>query len=105
MSSTPEGSAAELRRLAGVRVTLRVELGRARMRVDEIERLLPGAVVTLDRLAGEPVELRCAGRPVAYGEMVVQDEAFAVRVTEIAGPQPQLRDRFGARPPRRRPTR
>lgn len=99
--ATPAQRNAALRTLEQVRVTMRVELGRAFLPVHEIERLAPGAVVSLERLAGEPVELRCAGRLVAYGEMVVQDEAFAVRVVEIARRQPQFKDRFGVRPPRR----
>ncbi len=66
-----------------VNVTLRAELGRCLMRIRDVERLAAGSIVTLDRLAGEPVELRCRGRCIATGEVVIQDDAFAVRVTDI----------------------
>ena len=66
-----------------VKITLHAELGRCAMRFSDISRLQPGALVTLDRLAGEPVEVRCRGQCVARGEVVIQDDAFAIRVTEI----------------------
>lgn len=78
-----QDSPPELGRLGLVRVTLRAELGRASLRFRTIEQLEPGTIVTLDRLAGEPVEVRCRGHCIARGEVVIQDEAFAIRVTEI----------------------
>ncbi|MCC7491350.1 MAG: FliM/FliN family flagellar motor switch protein [Fimbriimonadaceae bacterium] len=69
--------------LSLVTVTLRAELGRCTMRFRDAQRLGPGSVVTIDRLAGEPVELLCHGQVLARGEVVIQDERFAIRVTEI----------------------
>jgi flagellar motor switch protein FliN/FliY len=66
-----------------VRVRLRVQLGQSAMRLHEVEALRPGAIVTLDRLAGEPVDVLCRGQCIALGEVMIQDDAFAVRVTEI----------------------
>jgi flagellar motor switch protein FliN/FliY len=62
-----------------------VELGRTRMTVRELLALAPGAVVELDRAAGSPADLLVNGRLIARGEVVVVDEDFAVRITEIIG--------------------
>ena len=45
----------------------------------------PGSIVTLNRLAGEPVDLLVNGKPIARGEVVVIDEEFGLRITEVAG--------------------
>lgn len=75
--------AAAYGRISAVRVVLRAQLGSAEMRFADVESLRVGSIVTLDRLAGEPVELICRGRCIAKGEVMIQDEAFAVRITEI----------------------
>ncbi len=81
------GSAAEsfvdLRRLSAVPVDLSVEIGRARMSVGETLELREGSVVTLDRMAGEPVDLLVNGKPIARGEVVVIDEQFGLRLTQV----------------------
>ncbi len=64
-----------------VRVT--VELGRTRKSVGEILSFAPGSVIELDKMAGEPVDVLVNGKPIAKGEVVVIDENFGVRVTEI----------------------
>jgi flagellar motor switch protein FliN len=73
----------ELERLHDVPVELAVEIGRTRMTIRETLALAPGSVVTLDRLAGEPVDLLAGGKPIARGEVVVIDEEFGLRVTEL----------------------
>ena len=60
-----------------------VELGRTRMSVRELLALCPGDVLELDRAAGSPADLLVNGRLIARGEVVVVDEDFALRVTEI----------------------
>ena len=77
----PEGQALE--RLHDVPVELAVEIGRTRMTIGETLALGPGAIVTLNRLAGEPVDLLVNGRPIARGEVVVVDEEFGLRITEV----------------------
>jgi flagellar motor switch protein FliN/FliY len=72
--------------LRDVEMELTVELGRTRMTVRELLALAPGAVVELDRAAGSPADLLVNGRLIARGEIVVVDEDFAVRITEILGP-------------------
>jgi flagellar motor switch protein FliN len=82
-------STADLRRLAAVPVDLSVEIGRARMSVGETLELREGSVVTLDRMAGEPVDLLVNGTPIARGEVVVIDEQFGLRLTQVlAAPAP-----------------
>lgn len=62
-----------------------VELGRTRKLIREILDLGPGSVVELDKLAGEPVDILANGKLIAKGEVVVIDENFGVRITEIIG--------------------
>lgn len=62
-----------------------VELGRTRKLIREILELGPGSVVELDKLAGEPVDILANGKQIAKGEVVVIDENFGVRITEIVG--------------------
>jgi flagellar motor switch protein FliN len=76
-------AAGELERLRDVPVELAVEIGRTRMTIGETLALGPGSIITLNRLAGEPVDLLVNGKPIARGEVVVIDEEFGLRVTEI----------------------
>jgi flagellar motor switch protein FliN/FliY len=73
----------ELERLFDVPVELAVEIGRTHMTIRETLALGPGSIVALDRLAGEPVDLLVNGKPIARGEVVVLDEEFGLRVTEV----------------------
>jgi flagellar motor switch protein FliN/FliY len=84
----------DLQRLHDVPVELAVEIGRTRMTIGETLALGPGSIVSLNRLAGEPVDLLVNGRPIARGEVVVVDEEFGLRVTEIvsSAASPALRD-------------
>jgi flagellar motor switch protein FliN len=73
----------ELERLYDVPVELAVEIGRTHMTIRETLALGPGSIVTLNRLSGEPVDLLVNGKPIARGEVVVIDEEFGLRVTEV----------------------
>lgn len=68
-----------------VQLNVAVELGRASLKVKDVLGLGPGAVVELDKHAGEPVEVVINNKVVARGEVVVIDENFGVRITEIVG--------------------
>jgi flagellar motor switch protein FliN/FliY len=70
--------------LHGVDMEVTVEIGRTRMTVRELLELTPGAVLELDRAAGSPADLLVNGRLIARGEVVVIDEDFGLRITEIA---------------------
>src|SRR4051794_22074926 len=78
-----EPAGAQLERLHDVPVELVVEIGRTKMTIRETLALGPGSIVTLDRTAGEPVDLLVNGKPVARGEVVVIDGEFGLRVTEV----------------------
>ncbi len=82
----PSGDASALERLRDVPVELAVEIGRTRMTIGETLALGPGSIVTLNRLAGEPVDLLVNGKPIARGEVVVIDEEFGLRISEVAAP-------------------
>jgi len=77
------GGEADLRRLSDVPVDLTVEIGRTRMTVGETLQLRPGSIVSLNRTAGEPVDLLVNGTRIACGEVVVVDEEFGLRITEV----------------------
>ena len=77
------GEEIDLGRLHDVPVELTVEIGRTRMTIGETLALGPGAIVSLNRLAGEPVDLLVNGTPIARGEVVVIDEEFGLRITEV----------------------
>jgi flagellar motor switch protein FliN len=77
------GQGADLRRLREVPVDLAVEIGRARMSVGATLALRPGSIVKLDRLAEEPLDLLVNGTRIARGEVVVIDEDFGLRITEV----------------------
>ncbi len=66
-----------------VPLTITVELGRANMMIKDVLNLGQGSVIQLDKLAGEPVDIMVNDRLIAKGEVVVVDENFGVRVTEI----------------------
>lgn len=72
--------------LHGVVMDVTVEIGRTRMPVRDLLSLAPGAVIELDRAAGSPADLLVNGRLIARGEVVVVDEDFALRITEIVDP-------------------
>lgn len=71
--------------LSDVELDLRIELGRTMMRLEEVLQLRGGAVVVLDKLAGDPVDVYVNGRLVARGEVLVMNDNFCVRVTELVG--------------------
>jgi flagellar motor switch protein FliN/FliY len=85
----PPGTVATVRPLVGmdllhhVELEVSAELGRTRMTIRELLSLAPGAIVELDRAAGSPADLLVNGRMVACGEVVVVDENFGLRITEL----------------------
>ena len=69
--------------LLDVPLEVTVELGRTSKSIKEILDFAPGTIIELNRLAGEPIDVLVNGKYVAKGEVVVMDEAFAIKVTEI----------------------
>lgn len=74
---------ASLDLLRDVQLDLRIELGRTHMHLEDVLRLKQGAVVTLDKLAGDPVDIYANGRLIARGEVLVLNDNFCVRVAEL----------------------
>ena len=70
-------------RLAAVAVTLSLEVGRARMAVRDLLQLAPGAIVELDRAASEPLDVLVNGVRIARGEVVVVNDKFGIRLTDV----------------------
>ena len=75
--------ASRLGRINNVKMALTVEIGRTRMSVRDVLGLEPGAVVELDRSAGAPADILLNGRLIALGEVVVMDQDYGVRITQI----------------------
>jgi len=74
---------AKLGRISTVEMTLAVEIGRARVSVQELLDAQPGTVIELDRSVGSQADVYLNGRMIAHGEVVVVDRQFAVRITEV----------------------
>jgi flagellar motor switch protein FliN len=68
-------------------VTISVEIGRTKINVRNLLQLNQGSVVELDRLAGEPMDVLVNGTLIAQGEVVVVDEKFGIRLTDVVSPQ------------------
>ncbi len=77
------GVKSDLDLLSDVHMNVRIELGRTRMFVEDVLRLGDGAVVELDKLAGDPVDVFVNDRKVARGEVLVLNDNFCVRINEI----------------------
>jgi flagellar motor switch protein FliN/FliY len=77
--------------LADVQMAVTAELGRFRMTARELLSLRSGAVIDLDRTVGEPVDVLVNGTPIARGEVVVIDDEFGVRISEILGQETRSR--------------
>jgi flagellar motor switch protein FliN/FliY len=82
-SAPGSGAQVDLSRLSDIPMELSVEIGRTHMTVGETLDLRVGSVVTLERLAGETADLLVNGSAIARGEVVVIDEQYGLRVTEI----------------------
>lgn len=77
--------------LMDIPLKVTVELGRTKRTIKDILELSSGSIVELDKLAGEPVDILVNDKPIAQGEVVVIDENFGVRITEILSQQERLK--------------
>lgn len=78
-----EGEQRNLELLLDVEVPVAVEIGRAMVTLDAVVKLVPGSIVPLDKRAEEPVDLRVNGKLVARGEVVLVDDVYGLRITQI----------------------
>ncbi|MFN3865170.1 MAG: flagellar motor switch protein FliN [Demequina sp.] len=78
---------ARMRVLQDVELVLTAEIGRTRLPMRQVLDLVPGTILELDRAAGAPADVMVNGRLVARGEVVVVDEDYGIRITEIVSPE------------------
>ncbi len=84
----PAGGSAEIARFHDLKVSLTAELGKTTVPLEQLLQLGPGSVVELDRAIDSPVELMAQGVPVACGDVVVVDDRFAIRISEVYANHP-----------------
>jgi flagellar motor switch protein FliN/FliY len=89
--SGPAEGASDLDLILDIPVTLTVELGRTKIPIKHILQLAQGSVIELDALAGEPMDVLVNGCLIAQGEVVVVNEKFGIRLTDIVTPSERMR--------------
>ena len=77
--------------LLDVPVTLQLEIGRAKVSIRNLLSYTQGSVIEMDRLAGEPLDLLVNGTLIAHGEVVVINDKFGVRLTDVVSPQERIK--------------
>lgn len=85
------GTSQELDLILDIPVFLTVELGRTRIPIKNILQLAQGSVIELDALAGEPMDVLVNGCLIAQGEVVVVNEKFGIRLTDVVTPSERIR--------------
>ena len=80
----------EMNLILDIPVKMTVELGRTKMTIKELLRLSQGSVVSLDGLAGEPLDILINGYLIAQGEVVVVSDKFGIRITDIITPSERM---------------
>ena len=91
LSANADGvSARDLEMIMDIPVKLSVELGRTRLTIKQLLELAQGSVVELDGLPGEPMDILINGYLIAQGEVVVVEDKFGIRITEIITPSERL---------------
>ncbi|WP_338574605.1 flagellar motor switch protein FliN [Erwinia billingiae] len=85
------GSLQDIDLIMDIPVKLTVELGRTKMTIKELLRLTQGSVVSLEGLAGEPLDILINGYLIAQGEVVVVADKYGVRITDIITPNERMR--------------
>ena len=83
--------------LLDVTLQVSVEVGRARMTIQDLLQLGQGSVMELEKLAVEPLDIYVNGRPVARGEAVIVNEKFGVRLTDIISPDERVEGLGGSK--------
>lgn len=77
--------------LMDIPVTLQLEIGRATVSIRNLLSYTQGSVIEMDRLAGEPLDLLVNGTLIAHGEVVVINDKFGVRLTDVVSPQERIK--------------
>ena len=87
----PNESAGGLDNILDIPVTISVEIGTTQVSIRNLLKLNQGSVVELDRLAGEPLDILVNGTLIAHGEVVVVNEKFGIRLTDVVSAQERVR--------------
>lgn len=90
-SGSVPGANNDIDMILDIPVQLTVELGRTRIPIKQILQLAQGSVIELDALAGEPMDVLVNGCLIAQGEVVVVNEKFGIRLTDVVTPSERLR--------------
>lgn len=85
-------SDASLKKILDIPLDVKVEMGRTKLLVNEIIQFGQGTVIELHKLAGEPLDMYVEGRLIARGELVVINENFGFRVTQIITPEDRIKN-------------
>jgi flagellar motor switch protein FliN/FliY len=86
-----DGTTASIDMVLDIPVTIAMEIGRSKIPIRNLLQLNQGSVVELDRLAGEPLDVLVNGTLIAHGEVVVVNEKFGIRLTDVISPQERVR--------------
>ena len=86
-----EGDEVSVDAILDIPVTISMEIGRTMISIRNLLQLNQGSVVELDRLAGEPMDVLVNGTLVAHGEVVVVNEKFGIRLTDVVSPAERVR--------------
>ena len=89
--STGSGEDVNLDVILDIPVTISLEIGRTKINIRNLLQLNQGSVVELDRMAGEPLDVLVNGTLIAHGEVVVVNEKFGVRLTDIISPAERVK--------------
>ena len=91
LAGNPAGAGNDINMILDIPVQLTVELGRTRIPIKHILQLAQGSVVELEALAGEPMDVLVNGYLIAQGEVVVVNDKFGIRLTDIVTPSERMR--------------
>jgi len=90
-AAAPSAANLNLDMILDVSVTVSIEVGRSRMSINDLLKLSQGAIIELDRMAGEPLDVLVNGTLVARGEIVVVRDKFGIMLTEVVSAEERLR--------------
>jgi flagellar motor switch protein FliN len=91
LQNTPSAGPRDIERIMDIPVQLSVEIGRTRTSIKNILQLAQGSVVELDAMAGSPMDVLINGYLIAQGEVVVVNDRFGIRLTDVVTPAERMR--------------
>ena len=91
-TANPQSGEVKLDVILDIPVTVGMEIGRTQLSIRNLLQLNQGSIVELDRLAGEPMDVLVNGTLVAHGEVVVVNEKFGIRLTDVVSPADRIKN-------------